>query len=80
MYRHKLITQAAPTAITPKQYPAHLIPLFSFPETCQASVVFGLGKNKFVTEVMESNNPEWNQEAVMYVGSSTPRSCDCWCT
>ena len=34
-------------------------------ETCQASVVFGLGKDQYVTELVESNNPEWNQEAVM---------------
>lgn len=34
-------------------------------ETCQASVVFGLGKSQYVTETVESNSPEWNQEAVM---------------
>ena len=40
--------------------PSHL-------ELCQASVVFGLGKSQYVTEVIESNEPEWNQEAIMYV-------------
>lgn len=34
-------------------------------EMCQASVVFGLGKNQYITEVVESNSPEWSQEAVM---------------
>ncbi len=34
-------------------------------EVCQASVVFGMGKDYYRTEVVESNAPEWNQEAHM---------------
>lgn len=35
-------------------------------EICQSSVVFGMGKELFQTEVIESNEPFWNQEAHMY--------------
>jgi hypothetical protein len=31
---------------------------------CQASVVFGIGKDLYATEVIESNEPTWKQEAV----------------
>ena len=41
------------------------LPCLPYPEKCQASVVFGLSKNQYITEVVESNNPEWNQEALM---------------
>ena len=34
-------------------------------EVVHASVVFGIGKQLFTTEVVESSNPEWNQEAVV---------------
>ena len=32
-------------------------------DECHASVVFGHGKDFYTTEVVESNEPEWNQEA-----------------
>lgn len=32
---------------------------------CQASVIFGLGKVLFATEVVESNDPKWRQEATL---------------
>ena len=34
-------------------------------EVCHASVVFGVGKDCYMTETIESNDPEWNQEAHM---------------
>ncbi len=35
-------------------------------EACVASVVFGVGKDCYTTERVDSNAPEWNQEAKMY--------------
>ena len=32
-----------------------------------ASVVFGVGKDCYMTEKINSNDPEWNQEACVYV-------------
>ena len=32
-------------------------------EVCHASIVFGLGKELYQTEEIESNDPFWNQEA-----------------
>jgi len=34
-------------------------------EVCHASVVFGVAKDYYMTETIESNNPEWNEEAHM---------------
>jgi hypothetical protein len=36
-------------------------------DVCHASVVFGVGKDYYKTETVESNTPEWNQEARMWV-------------
>ena len=36
-------------------------------DVCQASVVFGVGKDYYKTETVESSTPEWNQEARMWV-------------
>lgn len=37
---------------------------------CLASVVFGIGNDLFGTEVIESNEPVWNQEANLLVNVS----------
>ena len=34
---------------------------------CLSSVVFGIGNDLFGTEVIESNEPVWNQEANLLV-------------
>ena len=41
------------------------IVVFRFSEVCNASVVFGLGKELYQTEEVKSSEPEWNQEASM---------------
>ncbi|KAL5482244.1 hypothetical protein EMCRGX_G022545 [Ephydatia muelleri] len=43
-------------------------------EIVHASVVFGIGKHLFTTEVVESSNPEWNQEAVVDVSNYPTKS------
>ena len=35
-------------------------------DVCQASVIFGVGKEKYRTEMVKSNNPTWNEEGIMY--------------
>jgi hypothetical protein len=32
---------------------------------CQASVIFGVGKEKYRTDVVKGDNPTWNEEGVM---------------
>ena len=34
---------------------------------CHASVVFGLGKELYKTLTVESNEPQWKEEAIVYV-------------
>ena len=36
-------------------------------EVCHASVVFGLGKELYKTVTVESNDPQWKEEAIVYV-------------
>ena len=36
-------------------------------EVCHASVVFGLGKELYKTITVESNDPQWKEEAIVYV-------------
>ncbi|XP_028406909.1 uncharacterized protein LOC114529342 [Dendronephthya gigantea] len=36
---------------------------------CQASVKFGVGKDKYRTEVVNGDNPTWNEEGIIAVGS-----------
>jgi len=36
---------------------------------CLASVVFGIGNDLFGTEVVDSNEPIWNQEANLLVNT-----------
>lgn len=43
-------------------------------EIVHASVVFGIGKHLYTTEVVESNNPEWNQEAIVDVSHYPTKS------
>ena len=39
-------------------------------EVCHASVVFGVGKDYYMTETVESTSPQWDQEARMCVGTT----------
>ena len=32
---------------------------------CNASVIFGIGKQKYRTELVRDNDPTWNEETVM---------------
>lgn len=32
---------------------------------CMASVIFGIGKEKFRTDCVKGNNPTWNEESSM---------------
>ncbi|XP_031564503.1 uncharacterized protein LOC116299922 isoform X2 [Actinia tenebrosa] len=41
-------------------------------DVCCASVVFGIGKEKFRTEVVKENNPTWNEESVIKLGKAAP--------
>ena len=42
------------------------LPLLHPPDgICHASVVFGMGKELFQTEEVQSNEPVWNQEALL---------------
>lgn len=36
-----------------------------FSGLCNASVIFGIGKQKFRTELVRDNDPTWNEETVM---------------
>ncbi|XP_032233678.2 uncharacterized protein LOC116616003 [Nematostella vectensis] len=41
-------------------------------DVCNASVVFGVGKDKFRTDQIRDNNPTWNEESSIKVSKSAP--------
>lgn len=46
-------------------FDAEIVLFITFVGVCNASVIFGIGKQKYRTEYVRDNDPTWNEETVM---------------